>query len=265
MRFACASLAGDDRGMDLSRDALLLVGHGSSHYQEAGRLLHAHAAALQAGGHVAETAVGLLRGAPSVADALAALSARVVHVVPFFMEDGFFTRVAVPEALAQAERGRGQTLRVCPPVGTHDGLAALLAERVRRDCPDPAAWSVLLVGHGSSRTPGRGMALHRHQARLAATGQFGRVRTAFLEEAPLLPDVLAELGGSATAVIGIFAGEGGHVRDDLPRCIAAAQAARDALGPPLLDLGIISDEPGMRRIILDLVGTGAEGRAAKPG
>jgi sirohydrochlorin cobaltochelatase len=252
--------------MDFSRDAaLLLVGHGSSHYQEAGRVLHAHAAALQAGGHFAETAVGLLRGTPSVTDALAALTARVVHVVPFFMEDGFFTRVAVPDALAQAERRSNQTWLVCPPVGTHDGLAALIAERVRRHCPDPAVWSVLLVGHGSTRAPGRRMALHRHQARLAATGQFARVRLAFLEEPPLLPDVLAELRGSHTAVIGFFAGEGRHVRDDLPRCMGAARASRDAQAPPLLDLGLISDEPGMRRIILELVGTGAESRVADQG
>ena len=52
------------------------------------------------------------------------------------------------------------------------------------------------------------------------------------------------------AVVGLFAGEGGHVRDDVPRLIAEATAARSGA---VLDLGFIGDDPGMPAIILDRV------------
>jgi sirohydrochlorin cobaltochelatase len=242
--------------MVFSRDALLLVGHGSSRYADAGRWLHEHTAALRSAGHFAETAVGLLRGSPSIADALAALTARVVRIVPFFMEDGYFTRSTVPAALAQGRHRDGEMLRYCPPVGLHPGLAKIIAARVEHVCPDPSSWSVVLVGHGSSREPGRSPALHRHRASLVASGRFAHVGAAFLEEPPFVPDVLAELRCRKTVVVGFFAGHGGHPRDDLPDLIEAEQAHRAAGGLPLLAVGPISADPAMRAIILDQAATG---------
>jgi sirohydrochlorin cobaltochelatase len=57
-------------------------------------------------------------------------------------------------------------------------------------------------------------------------------------------------------VIGWFAGEGGHVREDLPALLAAERAGRGRTGAALLDLGIIADDPAMPSIILDIVGGG---------
>jgi sirohydrochlorin cobaltochelatase len=254
MGFACASAAGDYRQMAFSRDALLLIGHGSSHYEDAGHMLHVHAAALRAEGQFAQAAVGFLRGAPGVAEALAELTADIVHVVPFFMEDGYFSRVAVPAALRQAVRRGGPTLRYCRPVGLGGRLTALIGACVLRQNPAPGTLTVVLVGHGSGRAPGRSAALRQHCSSLAAAGSFSDVRTAFLEEPPFVADVLGRLRASDTAVLGFFAGDGGHVRDDLPRLIAAERAARGAGGRLLLDMGSIGDDPALRSVILDQVG-----------
>jgi sirohydrochlorin ferrochelatase len=255
MLFACVSVAPDDEGMPFCQDALLLAGHGSSHYTDAGRLLHRHAEALRTGGHFAEVAVGLLRGAPGMGEALASLCAPVIHVVPCFMEAGYFTRVAVPAALRGHRLRDGQLLHVCPPVGAHAGLARLIEGRALRACGvDPSSLSLVLAGHGSARAPGRFTLLHRHRTTLAAMQRFGQVRVSFLEEPPLLADVLAALRTSPTAVLGLFAGEGGHVRDDLPGLVAAEQACRGTGCPPLWDLGTIADDPALPSIILDLVG-----------
>ena len=54
----------------------------------------------------ADVAVGLLNGTPSAAEALAALAPHVVHVVPFFMEQGWFVREAIPRALGDGQRPR---------------------------------------------------------------------------------------------------------------------------------------------------------------
>jgi len=230
-------------------DALLLVAHGATRFADAGRILFAHADALRAQRCLAEVAVGFLRGSPSAAEALAGLTARVVHVVPFFMEQGWFVRKAVPAALAEPG---GHELRYHPPVGLHADMATLAAARVRRDCgADASRFHVLLVGHGSARAPGRAMALQAHAGSLAALGGFAAVRAAFLEEPPLLADALRAWRGKPVAVVSFFAGEGGHVREDVPALLAAERARRDPAAAPLLGLGVITDDRAMPRIILE--------------
>jgi sirohydrochlorin cobaltochelatase len=233
---------------------LLLVAHGSARYPEADRAVRMHAAALQAEGRFANVGVGLLNGEPAAADALAKLHAPEVHVVPFFMEAGWFSNTAVPRALGlegSVTKRNGQVLRYAAPIGTHAGMAMLIEQRVNRVAPSAAA--LLVVGHGSARTPGRAMALHRHVARMAAGGRFERVQVGFLEEAPFAGELMAQLRGVPAAVVGFFAGEGGHVRDDLPNLIAAERGHRGGDEASLIDCGIIADEPGIRGIILDQV------------
>jgi sirohydrochlorin cobaltochelatase len=235
-------------------EALLLIGHGAARFADAGRILRAHADALRNGGHFAEVAVGWLNDSPAAADALAGLTARVVHVVPFFMEHGWFVREAIPAALGA---GDGHLLRYHPPVGVHPRMAEVAAARVVRACAaDAARFSVLLVGHGSAHAPGRPMALHQHACALATEVRFARVRAAFLAEAPFVADALADWRQEAVAVVGFFAGEGGHAQDDLPRALATERALRGDAGAPVLDLGLIADDPAMPGIILAQAATG---------
>ena len=59
------------------------------------------------------------------------------------------------------------------------------------------------------------------------------------------------LRGSPVAVVGWFAGEGGHVREDLPALLSVERGARGDAGAPLLDLGVIADDPAMPNVILE--------------
>lgn len=231
-------------------EALLLVAHGSARFPDAGRTVQVHAQALQP--FFAEVAVGLLNGRPPAAEALASLRAPVVTIVPFFMEAGWFTQVAVPRALGLAgpltER-EGRTLRYVAPLGTHPDMAGVIEARVRRIAG--AVSAVVAVGHGSARAPGRFTALHGHVARLARAGRFDSIEAAFLEEPPFAADAMARRRDGSLAVVGFFAGEGGHVREDLPELIGAECAMREQ---PLIDCGTIAEEPDIARIILELIG-----------
>ena len=246
-------------------EALLLIGHGSTRYPNAGTAMHRHAASLRAGGHFGQVELAVLNGSPSVGDALAAIDKRVIRVVPFFMEDGYFTRIAVPQAVNAAtlaagetcsgDAGRSRQTLLCPPVGVHDGMAGVIERQAQAACVDigiPShAAAVLIVGHGSANEPGRALALHRHVARLASTTLFPRVEVACLEEAPFVGDILRGLRANPVVVIGFFANRGGHVRDDVPALIAAEQACRGAAGPMVHFHGSVIDDPAMGPIILD--------------
>lgn len=234
--------------MTCRRDALLLVGHGSGRVAGADRVLQIHAAALRARQASAHVAVGLLNGTPSVTDAVASLGETAVHVVPCFMEDGYFTRVAVPNALRGTD---ARILHISQPTGTHPMVARIIEQRAfgwcRETRTDPSALSLVLLAHGSARAPGRLMSAHDHARRIAATGRFGGVRAAFLEEPPSLLEALPPTGG-AVAVAGLFAGEGGHVQEDLPRLLAEAAGIHPMR---VAALGIVGDDPMMQEIILE--------------
>ena len=230
-------------------DALLLIGHGSLRHPQAGSVMHRHADALRDTDRFAQVEAALLKGPPSVSDALARISAAVIRVVPFFMEDGYFSRVAVPAALGD------RPARFCPPVGVHDGMAGLIERHALAACDKLSVASretaVVLAGHGSSTSPGRALALHRHASRVAATELFARVEPACLEEAPFIADALHGLRTHPVVVIGFFANEGAHVRDDVPALIAAEQEARGESGFAVRFHGAVTGDPAMTDIIMD--------------
>lgn len=232
-----------------ANDTLLLIGHGSERYPDAGRAIHLQAEALRQTKRFAQVAVGLLNGEPSVAQALAGIDAATIRVVPCFMEDGYFTRVAVPRALG------ARHVKMCPPIGVHDAMAGLIERQALAACAATGFSSrdtaVLVVGHGSSSAPGRTLALHRHSSRVAATELFSRVEAACLEEPPFVAGALSGLRAHPVIVIGFFAGEGGHVRDDVPAMIEAERLVRGEAGLPVRFHGSVTDDPAMTEIILD--------------
>jgi sirohydrochlorin cobaltochelatase len=237
-----------------SKGAILLIAHGSARYPLAARPAETQLARLAAADPSCPVALGLLNGAPSVTQALAALHAPRIRAVPFFMEDGWFTRVAVPAALVGDAR-----VVLCPPIGVHPGMAGLIVDSLDRGCAerglDPAGTAVLIVGHGSARAPGRTLALHRHTEAAAASHRFATVRAACLEEPPFVADALSALRQWPVAVIGFFAGEGGHVRDDLPDALERERAARGRDAPAVHYFGSVVEDPALTQIILDQAGS----------
>lgn len=239
-------------------EALLLIGHGSGRYPDAGAPMRRHAETLRSRGWRVEIAV--LNGLPTVADALGRLGAAAVRVVPFFMEDGYFSKVAVPKAVAGVRAGPSlhpvpAATRFAPPVGLHDGMAAILRRQALAGCAElgaaPGEAAVVVIGHGSASAPGRALALHEHCSRLASTATFAAVQAACLEEAPFAADVLGGLQSQPVVVIGFFANQAGHVLDDIPALLVAEQTARGATGLPVRFHACVSDDSAMVDIILD--------------
>jgi sirohydrochlorin cobaltochelatase len=239
-----------------THDALLLIGHGSTVVQSAARPLLAHAEVIRASRRFREVAVCMLLGEPDAASVVRTLTSPIVHAVPFFLEDGYFTRIAMPDLLLPFGSA-SRVIRFCPHVGSHAGITEVLESRLLRHCEmfgiDSKSLSVLLVGHGSAQNPGRARSLRRHVAALEARGRFGWIRIAYLEEAPSVADALSCARVHVVATVGYLANGGIHATQDLPALIAAERDQRGTHWPPVHDLGSIGSDEAMPRLIMDLV------------
>jgi sirohydrochlorin cobaltochelatase len=99
-----------------------------------------------------------------------------------------------------------------------------------------ASRGVILFAHGS-REPGWAAPFERIRARVAAAGR--PVVLAYLERmAPDLVDAagaLAAAGCESAVVVPLFLGQGGHVREGLPKLVAAAANAHPTLALTLAE------------------------------
>jgi sirohydrochlorin cobaltochelatase len=239
-----------------THDALLLIGHGSTVLPGAARPLLAHAEVIRASRRFREVAVCMMLGEPDAASVVGALTSPVVHVVPCFLENGYFTRIAIPDLLLPFGSA-SRVIRFCQHIGSHGGIVEMIEDRLLRHCAmfgiDPKSLSVLLVGHGSSRNPGRARSLRRHVAVLESRGRFGWVRISYLEEAPSVADALSSARVHVVAAVGYLTNDGVHAARELPALIAAERDQRGTHWPPVHDLGSIGADEAMPRLIMDQV------------
>lgn len=179
----------------------------------------------------------------SVSQAIARAGARPVVVLPLLMNHGA-TCDTVRRAAAVFDH-----VRVCRPLGAAPAIATLARDMALAACGArgwPAARTVLiLVAHGAARDPRAQATALRHAARIAATGPFARVDTAFLEAAPMFHDWLARPPRRA-AVVGLFLGRGRHVVEDVERPLTRVSPSVAYAGC-VGDASIIVDI-GLRRI-----------------
>ena len=202
-----------------------------------------HARTLAASGRFASVDFGVLFGEPSAEVIVERLPPDPVTVVPLFMCDGAYTRTTIPRLFD----GRSD-VQFCRPIGLHPALPRVIAERAaaraERAGIRPEHAMLLLIGHGSTKSPASRDATQAVARRLRRGASFRSVRTAYLEQTPKASAVLARLTGPVIAA-GLFAGEGVHACEDVPALIGAYDAG------PLLDLGAVGAFAQIPRIILE--------------
>jgi sirohydrochlorin cobaltochelatase len=181
-----------------------------------------HAETLRRRGVAAEVAACCLKGHPTPGEALAALRAPTVFVLPFLMADGYAARTLLPSALATAPGGADR-IRLCPPIGADPRLADAIAEHAMRSCRErgwrPADTALIIAGHGTPRCPTSDRTAHAHAHTIGKRGPFAEVAVAFLEGSARLPDLLPRFSGRKAVVVGLFADRGVHGEEDLRRLL----------------------------------------------
>lgn len=208
--------------------AVVLAAHGDRGGSFSNAALLAHRDALRSGGDFACVSAGVLKGEPSLEDALAAaIASRPARIVvyPVFMADGFFVRTRLADRVAAA--ALSVPWEIFPPLGTDADLPELVLRHAERAAGKmgfaPAATTLLLVGHGSKFGPASADATRVVAKAVKDLKVFADTATAFLEEPPLVEEALAAAKGPVV-VSGFFAGDGMHAGDDVPNAIARCAA-----------------------------------------
>lgn len=236
--------------------ALILAAHGERGGERSNASLHAHAERLSRAVPLLRVEVGLLRGSPTLEEALGKVrSCARVHLLPFLMSEGYFTDKVIPSRLPSS--GAGERLVLHAPLGLSKALGAL-AGREAGKCAERLGLrarqaSVLVAGHGAKSNRRAREAIEAHAEALRRSGAFAEVGAAFLEEPPFLDEALSSLSRPGV-VAGMFVSDGLHAGEDIPRAIERSAKL------PVAYTGALGAHPGICRIILEALA--ARGLAA---
>ena len=152
-----------------SDSALVLLGHGTIQNAESCAPVFQHAAELRRQGLFAEVREAFWKQPPLLPDVLSSLTAARLFLVPLFISEGFFSEQVIPGGLGLRMEGQGEFCRVqhrgrqalsyCRPIGTHDGMTAVLLHRAREvvdrfpfpRVPAPKDLTLFIAGHGTEQ------------------------------------------------------------------------------------------------------------------
>ncbi|HYC31353.1 MAG TPA: uroporphyrinogen-III C-methyltransferase [Gemmatimonadales bacterium] len=240
--------------------ALVLAAHGSRRDPTANAMVRRLAEAVRSRRIFDEVAVAFHQGEPAFDAVLDEIRSDEVTVVPVMTAAGHYCGVVLPEALERNRRYGDLRLRITPPVGSHPGVAALVARRVTELLGehglDRAGTSVLLVGHGTprhaaSRTTTLELADILRRRRVA-----GEVLAGFIDDEPSVAASFAAASLRGVLVLPFLVGGSVHAGKDIPAALgvpagevpfaASAAGRRVVLDQALLAL------PGIAEIVVDL-------------
>jgi sirohydrochlorin ferrochelatase len=210
----------DSRPGPATRGALLIAAHGDCGGEGNNVLANELARRIRKARCYDEVAVGFMRGGPTIEEAMSQICSEVVRVFPLFMSDGYYVRDAIPRRLA-IKNGRdvfGHRVVIDRPLGLYPGLPILLSGAARRFIQtrglSATQVTLLLVAHGSGKSEDSARIARAIGEDISRAQFFSEVKVAFLEEAPLFPDVLKHCR-RPVVVLGLFAGNGMHADEDV--------------------------------------------------
>jgi sirohydrochlorin cobaltochelatase len=206
--------------------ALVIIGHGSHLSAESSAPVYRHAAAIRRTGAFDEVRECFWKEEPSMREVFDLVESDDVYVVPAFISQGYFTEEVIPRELGlsgpapSVTQKLGKTIRYCGPVGTHPSMAAMILRRAEetagltRDQSRRAG--LIIIGHGTERNSNSSEVIYRVSREADAAGEFGHVRTGFLDQPPEVGEVLAAMEERTIVLAPFFVAEGWHTQETIP-------------------------------------------------
>jgi uroporphyrin-III C-methyltransferase len=237
--------------------ALVIAAHGSRRDSGANALVRRLAEAVRARRLFGEVAVAFHQGEPRFDAVLDEITSGTVTVVPLLTSAGHYADDVLAQALARNHRFDQVRLRQTPPVGTHSGIAPLVARRVTELLREQGIArhdaTLALVGHGTSRHPESRASTLQLADTLRRRRVAGEVLAGFIDDDPPVSALIESATLPHLVVVPFLIG-GAHVVEDLPRLLSlddSRLSTRDSRPNVTLDHPVGS-YPGLVEIIIDL-------------
>lgn len=186
-------------------------------------------------------------------DALLQFETAEVAVVPIFTSVGYYTERVIPRELAlhdPSRRPAGMEVRLCPPVGTHPGMAEVVLERA--NAQGEPGFALVIVGHGTPKHPESGRVSQVLAESLRHAWPHGPVVAAFLDQEPTVQAVVREQPGRGAVVVPFFIAEGWHAGVTLPASLAVEGGAGQLGSKSIRYTPPVGSHPRLAEFVIEL-------------
>ena len=197
----------------LLHTGILLVAHGTRVSSCIDDILAHHAQKLQETGRFADVAFGTHQGDANIPDALAALGGDRVLVVPVILSKGYFYKKVIPAYLHSGVGGRDIILldSIGNTEAMHDVVTSMIATTATNHKLADDGFDILVVAHGGKKSTTAGDQAYAIADVLAARHPSAQVSTCFIEQPPLIEDILKSAQHRPTIALNYFIGsDTGH-------------------------------------------------------
>lgn len=206
--------------------ALVLAAHGSHISPHTAGLVWSYVDQLRALGVADEITAGFWKEAPSLHRVLDTLVSDQVVVVPVFTAAGYFSRSVVPAEMGltgDITRSMGRTIHYTRTIGEHAYLAQVVRQRIEHVLSahqlDPQQVAVVLIGHGTPRSPESRDATRQQADALRKDQRAAEVVDAYLDDEPDIPSIYTRTKAPTIIAVPYFLAPGSHVTQDVPEAL----------------------------------------------
>jgi sirohydrochlorin cobaltochelatase len=265
---------------DFSRDALVVLGHGTALNENSAVPVRQHAAELRRRNIFGIVQEAFWKQEPQIKSVLAGISAPRIFIAPLFISDGYFAGQVIPRELGFADQRKlkvnNSEIHYCAPVGTHDSMTKVILSRAETvvksfpfpRAPKPSETTLFIAGHGTEKNENSRKPIERQVELIRARGIYAEVHAIFLEEAPRIPDCYALAQTKNLVVVPFFISDGLHTQKDIPVLLGETKknvAQRLASAQPVWHnpterngklvwySPAVGTEPGMAEVVLERV------------
>ena len=181
-----------------------------------------------------------------------------VSVVPAFISEGYFTQQVIPRELGitgpLTHKG-GKTIRYAGPLGTYEGMADVILERVddlmRGKEQAPGRTALVLLGHGTDLNKSSGGVVYLNAERIRGRDLYDRVEVGFLDQDPEIGEVVENVDAENVVLIPVFIAEGWHTRETIPEDLGlTGEVTRRPDGKTIFYGAPVGTHPSMADLIV---------------
>lgn len=227
---------------DFSKDALVLIAHGSTVNAQSSAPTRRLADELRARNIFAEVACGFNLEQPKIDDVPKLVFAKRIFIIPVTISEGHFTEQTIPHRLGLATAGQtdyeriqqrdGRTIIYCHPIGTHPSMTDVLLARAREvvakhpfpRAPNPSETALFLAGHGTEKNANSRKVIEAQVETIAVLGEYANVLPVFMEEAPFIADCFTATEAPHIVMVPFFIADGLHTVEDIPVLLGEPEA-----------------------------------------